>query len=48
MPKTTPDMIRLCAHACRHRLRTDWVDVMRCQAELTAAQRGELLAAMDA
>ena len=30
VPKTTPDMIRLCAHACLHRLRTDWVDVMLC------------------
>ncbi len=27
---TTPDMIRLCAHACLHRLRTDWADVMLC------------------
>jgi len=30
VPTTTPDMIRLCAHACLHRLRTDWVDVMLC------------------
>ncbi len=30
VPHTTPDMIRLCAHACLHRLRTDWVDVILC------------------
>ncbi|MFW6108535.1 MAG: aldo/keto reductase [bacterium] len=30
VPHTTPDMIRLCAHACLHRLRTEWVDVMLC------------------
>jgi len=30
VPYTTPDMIRLCCHACLHRLRTDWVDVMLC------------------
>ena len=30
VPKTTTDMIRLCCHACLHRLRTDWVDVMLC------------------
>ena len=30
VPKTTPDLIRGCAHACLHRLRTDWVDVMLC------------------
>lgn len=30
VPHTTADMIRLCAHACLHRLRTDWVDVMLC------------------
>jgi aryl-alcohol dehydrogenase-like predicted oxidoreductase len=30
VPLTTPDMIRLCAHASLHRLRTDWVDVMLC------------------
>ena len=30
VPKTTTDMIRLCAHACLHRLRTDWVDVLLC------------------
>ena len=30
VPKNTSDMIRLCAHACLHRLRTDWVDVMLC------------------
>ncbi|MGD8239832.1 MAG: aldo/keto reductase [Armatimonadota bacterium] len=28
--KTTVDMIRLCCHACLHRLRTDWIDVMLC------------------
>lgn len=30
VPKTTVDMIRLCAHASLHRLRTDWHDVMLC------------------
>ncbi|WP_282935239.1 aldo/keto reductase [Paenibacillus sp. RC67] len=30
VPLTTPDMIRLCAHASLHRLRTDWIDVMLC------------------
>ena len=30
VPKTTVDMIRLCCHACLHRLRTDWIDVMLC------------------
>lgn len=30
VPKTTVDMIRLCAHACLHRLRTDWMDVVLC------------------
>jgi aryl-alcohol dehydrogenase-like predicted oxidoreductase len=30
VPKTTVDMIRLCAHASLHRLRTDWIDVMLC------------------
>jgi aryl-alcohol dehydrogenase-like predicted oxidoreductase len=30
VPKTTPDMIRLCGHAILGRLRTDWVDVMLC------------------
>ena len=30
VPKNTVDMIRLCAHACLHRLRTDWVDVLLC------------------
>ena len=30
VPHTTPDMIRLCAHACLHRLRTEWVDAMLC------------------
>ncbi len=28
--KTTVDIIRLCCHACLHRLRTDWVDVLMC------------------
>lgn len=30
VPKTTPDMIRLCGHACCGRLRTEWVDLMMC------------------
>ena len=30
VPKNTVDMIRLCAHACLHRLRTDWIDVLLC------------------
>jgi len=30
VPCTTPDMVRLCCHACLHRLRTDWLDVMLC------------------
>ncbi len=30
IPKNSPDIIRLCAHACLYRLRTDWVDVMLC------------------
>ncbi len=30
VPKTTVDMIRLCAHASLHRLRTDWMDVLLC------------------
>ena len=30
VPKTTVDMIRLCAHASLHRLRTEWLDVMLC------------------
>jgi aryl-alcohol dehydrogenase-like predicted oxidoreductase len=30
VPKTTIDMIRLCAHASLHRLRTDWLDVALC------------------
>ena len=30
VPKTTADMIRLCAHASLHRLRTDWIDVELC------------------
>jgi myo-inositol catabolism protein IolS len=30
VPKNTVDMIRLCAHASLHRLRTDWHDVLLC------------------
>lgn len=30
VPHTTPDMIRLCCHACLHRLRTDWIDALLC------------------
>lgn len=30
VPYNTVDMIRLSCHACLHRLRTDWVDVMLC------------------
>jgi len=30
VPKTTVDMIRVCAHASLHRLRTDWHDVLLC------------------
>ena len=30
VPKTTVDMIRLCAHASLHRLRTDYLDVELC------------------
>lgn len=30
VPYTTVDMIRMSCHACLHRLRTDWVDVMLC------------------
>ena len=30
VPKTSVDMIRLCAHASLHRLRTDWLDVVLC------------------
>jgi aryl-alcohol dehydrogenase-like predicted oxidoreductase len=30
VPLTTPDMIKLCAHASLHRLRTDWIDVLLC------------------
>jgi aryl-alcohol dehydrogenase-like predicted oxidoreductase len=30
VPKTTVDMIRLCAHASLHRLQTDWLDVELC------------------
>ncbi|TDG00120.1 aldo/keto reductase [Paenibacillus piri] len=30
VPITTPDMIRLCAHASLHRLRTDYLDVVLC------------------
>lgn len=30
VPKTTPDMIRLCGHACCGRMRTDRVDLILC------------------
>lgn len=30
IPKDSPETIRLCAHACLYRLRTDWIDVMLC------------------
>jgi len=30
VPKDTVDLIRLCAHASLHRLRTDWHDVLLC------------------
>ncbi len=30
VPKSSVDMIRLCAHASLHRLRTDWHDVLLC------------------
>jgi myo-inositol catabolism protein IolS len=30
VPKTSVDLIRLCAHACLYRLRTDWIDVLLC------------------
>ncbi len=30
VPKNTVDMIRLCAHASLHRLRTDWLDILLC------------------
>lgn len=30
VPKTTPDMIRVCGHACCGRLRTDYIDLMLC------------------
>ena len=30
VPKTTVDMIRMCAHASLHRLRTEWLDVELC------------------
>ena len=30
VPKTTPDLIRLCGHACCGRLQTDHVDLMLC------------------
>lgn len=30
IPKDSPENIRLCAHACLYRLRTDWIDVMLC------------------
>ena len=30
VPKTTPDLIRGCGHACCGRMRTDYVDIMLC------------------
>ena len=30
IPKISTDIVRLCAHACLYRLRTDWIDVMLC------------------
>ena len=30
VPKTHPELVRLCAHAILYRLRTDWVDMMLC------------------
>ena len=30
VPKTTPDLIRGCGHACAGRMRTDYIDVMLC------------------
>ena len=30
VPKESPHLLRLCAHACLHRLRTDWIDVLLC------------------
>jgi len=30
IPKNSVDMIRVCAHASLHRLRTDWIDVLLC------------------
>lgn len=30
IPKKSPDIIRLCAHASLYRLRTDWIDVLLC------------------
>ncbi|MEL6160420.1 MAG: aldo/keto reductase [Cyanobacteria bacterium J06623_5] len=30
VPMTTTDMVRLCAHASLHRLKTDYVDIMLC------------------
>jgi aryl-alcohol dehydrogenase-like predicted oxidoreductase len=46
VPKTTVDMIRLCAHAILHRLRTDWVDVMLCH-EADIVDPGIYLAAFE-
>lgn len=46
VPKTTTDMIRLCCHACLHRLRTDWVDVMLCH-EGNIADPGVYLEAFE-
>ena len=30
LPMTSPDHVRLCAHASLYRLRTDWIDVLLC------------------
>ena len=30
IPIISTDIVRLCAHACLYRLRTDWIDVMLC------------------
>lgn len=47
VPKTTVDMIRLCAHASLHRLRTDWHDVLLCH-ESNLQQPDVYLQAFDA
>ncbi len=30
VPKNNPHLLRLCAHACLYRLRTDWIDTLLC------------------